>query len=196
MAYWVALAFVPSALMIAATTHITTDVAAAPFLWVLPLSLYLISFILVFSQRTFVPQAVWIKLQPFLLALIVLTLALDIRTWLTVDVALHLLTFFVTAMICHGLMAATRPQAAYLTRFYFCMSLGGVLGGIFSGLIAPRIFSWIAEYPLLLVAAALARPGLGWPKPREAKLLAIAVAVVVVAAPAGVTPGLLGHSAL
>ncbi len=116
MAYWVALAFVPSALMIAATTHITTDVAAAPFLWVLPLSLYLISFILVFSQRTFVQQATWIKLQPFLLALLVLTLALDIRTWLTVDVALHLLTFFVTAMICHGLMAATRPQAAYLTR--------------------------------------------------------------------------------
>src|ERR1700749_608773 len=61
MAYWVALAFVPSGLMIAATTHITTDVAAAPFLWVLPLSLYLISFILVFSQRTFVSQATWIK---------------------------------------------------------------------------------------------------------------------------------------
>lgn len=189
MAYWVALAFVPSALMIAATTHITTDVAAAPFLWVLPLSLYLISFILVFSQRTFVPQAVWIKLQPFLLALIVLTLALDIRTWLTVDVALHLLTFFVTAMICHGLMAATRPQAAYLTRFYFCMSLGGVLGGIFSGLIAPRAFSWIAEYPILLVAAALARPGLGWPKPREAKFIAIAVALVVIAALPGLHQG-------
>src|ERR1700687_2328388 len=171
MAYWAALAFVPSALMIAATTHITTDVAAAPFLWVLPLSLYLISFILVFSQRTFVQQAAWIKLQPFLLALLVLTLALDIRTWLTVDVALHLLTFFVTAMICHGLMAATRPQAAWLTRFYFCMSLGGVLGGIFSGLIAPNVFSWIAEYPLLLVAAAVARPGLVWPTRREAGVI-------------------------
>ena len=78
MTYWVALAFVPSALMIAATTHITTDIAAAPFLWVLPLSLYLISFILVFSQRTLVRQATWIRLQPFLLALIVLTLALEI----------------------------------------------------------------------------------------------------------------------
>jgi hypothetical protein len=184
MAYWVVLAFVPSALMIAATTHITTDVAAAPFLWVLPLALYLISFILVFSRRTLVPPAVWIGLQPFLLALIVLTLALDIRTWLTIDVALHLLTFFVTAMICHGLMAASRPQAAWLTRFYFCMSLGGVLGGIFSGLIAPRIFSWIAEYPLLVVAAALARPGLGLPGRREATLiLAFAALVVVVALP-------------
>src|ERR1700674_3721854 len=180
MAYWVVLAFVPSALMIAVTTHVTTDVAAAPFLWVLPLSLYLISFILVFSQRTFVKPATWMKLQPFLLALIVLTLALDIRTWLTVDVALHLLTFFVTAMICHGLMAATRPQAAYLTRFYFCMSLGGVLGGIFSGLIAPHIFSWIAEYPLLVVAAALARPGLVWPTVKEAWLILIFVAFVLI----------------
>src|SRR6202171_4651689 len=189
MAYWVALAFVPSALLIAATTHITTDVAAAPFLWVLPLSLYLISFILVFSQRRFVQQATWIKLQPFLLALIVLTLALDIRTSLTVDVALHLLTFFVTAMICHGLIAATRPQAAYLTRFYFCMSLGGVLGGIFSGLIAPHIFSWIAEYPLLVVAAALARPGLAWPRGREAGLIAVFVALVLLAALPGLREG-------
>jgi hypothetical protein len=189
MAYWVALAFVPSALMIAATSHITTDVAAAPFLWVLPLSLYLISFILVFSRRSFVEQATWIKLQPFLLALLVLTLALDIRTWLIFDVALHLLTFFVTAMICHGLMAATRPQAAYLTRFYFCMSLGGVLGGIFSGLIAPRMFSWIAEYPLLVVAAALARPGLVWPTGREARLVLIFVALVVVVSLPGLRDG-------
>src|ERR1700686_2857317 len=186
MAYWVVLAFVPSALMIAVTTHVTTDVAAAPFLWVLPLSLYLISFILVFSRRVFVQQATWIRMQPFLLALLVLTLALDIRTWLIVDVALHLLTFFVTAMICHGLMAATRPQAAWLTRFYFCMSLGGVLGGIFSGLIAPHIFSWTAEYPLLVVAAALVRPGLAWPSGKEARLIIVFVALVAIA----VLPGL------
>src|ERR1700682_497605 len=189
MAYWMALAFVPSALMIAATTHITTDVAAAPFLWVLPLSLYLISFILVFSQRVFVTPAPLSGPQPCLLALLVLTLALDIRTWLTIDVALHLLTFFVTAMICHGLMAATRPQAAYLTRFYFCMSLGGVLGGIFSGLIAPRIFSWIAEYPLLVVAAALARPGRLWPTRKEARFILIFVAFVLIVALPGLHEG-------
>jgi spermidine synthase len=189
MAYWVALAFVPSALMIAVTTHITTDIAAAPFLWVLPLSLYLISFILVFSQRVFVSQATWMKAQPVLLALIVLTLALDIRTWLMIDVGLHLLTFFVTAMICHGLIAATRPQAAYLTRFYFCMSLGGVLGGIFSGLIAPNVFSWIAEYPILIVGAALARPGLSWPKGREAALVTGFVVLVLLACIPGFREG-------
>jgi len=184
MVYWVALAFVPSALMIAVTTHITTDVAAAPFLWVLPLSLYLISFILVFSQRSYISQATWMKAQPVLLALIVLTLALDIRTWLMIDVGLHLLTFFVTAMICHGLIAATRPQASHLTRFYFCMSLGGVLGGIFSGLIAPNIFSWIAEYPVLIVAAALARPGSSLPKAKEIGLaIGFIVLVLLVSLP-------------
>ena len=92
------------------------------------------------------------------MVLVVLMLALDVRTWLTIDISLHLLFFFVTAMICHGQLSATRPAAAYLTRFYFCMSLGGVLGGIFSGLLAPNVFSWIAEYPILIVAAALARP--------------------------------------
>jgi spermidine synthase len=189
MAYWVALAFVPSALMIAVTTHITTDIAAAPFLWVLPLSLYLISFILVFSQRSYIAQATWMKAQPVLLALIVLTLALDIRTWLIVDVGLHLLTFFVTAMICHGLIAATRPQASYLTRFYFCMSLGGVLGGIFSGLIAPNVFSWIAEYPILIVGAALARPGLSWPTGRQAGLLIGFVVLVLLASLPGFREG-------
>ena len=86
MAYWVALAFVPSALMIAATTHITTDVAAAPFLWVLAAVAVFDQLILVFSQRAFIRRPTWLKLQPFLLALIVVTLALDIRTWLIVDV--------------------------------------------------------------------------------------------------------------
>jgi hypothetical protein len=189
MVAWVALAFVPSALMVAVTTHVTTDVAAAPFLWVLPLSLYLITFILVFSERTWIPQALLLKSQPVLMALVVLTLALDIRTWLTVDVALHLLFFFVTAMICHGQLSATRPAAAYLTRFYFCMSLGGVLGGIFSGLLAPNVFSWIAEYPILIVAAALARPDIARPERREALIYAALAALIVIAALPGLRQG-------
>jgi hypothetical protein len=186
MAYWVALAFVPSGLMVAVTTHVTTDVAAAPFLWVLPLSLYLITFILVFSERVWISQRSLLVAQPVLMALVVLMLALDIRTWLTIDVALHLLFFFVTAMICHGQLSSTRPAAAYLTRFYFCMSLGGVLGGIFSGLLAPNLFSWIAEYPILIVAAALARPDLVRPERREALIYAVLAALVVIA----VLPGL------
>ena len=186
MLYWVALAFVPSGLMVAVTTHVTTDVAAAPFLWVLPLSLYLITFILVFSERVWISKTLLLAAQPPLMALVVLTLALDVRSWLTFDVALHLLFFFVTAMICHGQLSATRPAAAYLTRFYFCMSLGGVLGGIFSGLLAPNVFSWIAEYPILIVAAALARPDALKPQRREAIVYAVLAALVVIA----VLPGL------
>src|SRR6185436_3005556 len=109
------------------------------FLWVLPLSLYLITFILVFSERTWISKTLLLAAQPPLMALVALTLALDVRSWLTFDIALHLLFFFVTAMICHGQLSATRPAAAFLTRFYFCMSLGGVLGGIFSGLLAPNV---------------------------------------------------------
>ena len=117
------------------------------------------------------------------MALVVLMLALDIGSWLTFDVALHLLFFFVTAMICHGQLSATRPAAAYLTRFYFCMSLGGVLGGIFSGLLAPNMFSWIAEYPILIVAAALARPDALKSQRRETILCVLAALVVIAVLP-------------
>jgi hypothetical protein len=189
MLYWVALAFVPSALMVAVTTHVTTDVAAAPFLWVLPLSLYLITFILVFSERAWIPQRYLLAAQPVLMVLVVLMLALDVRTWLTIDIALHLLFFFVTAMICHGQLSATRPAAAYLTRFYFCMSLGGVLGGIFSGLLAPNIFSWIAEYPILIVAAALARPDFIRPERGEAMIYASLAALIAIATLPGLQQG-------
>jgi len=189
MLHWVALAFVPSALMVAVTTHVTTDVAAAPFLWVLPLSLYLITFILVFSERTWIPQRYLLAAQPVLMVLVVLMLALDMRTWLTIDISLHLLFFFVTAMICHGQLSATRPAAAYLTRFYFCMSLGGVLGGIFSGLLAPNAFSWIAEYPILIVAAALARPDFIRPERREMLIYAAVVALIAAATLPGLQPG-------
>jgi hypothetical protein len=92
-------------------------------------------------------------------------------------------------MICHGQLSATRPAAAYLTRFYFCMSLGGVLGGIFSGLLAPNVFSWIAEYPILIVAAALARPDFIRPERREALIYAALVALIAVATLPGLQQG-------
>jgi spermidine synthase len=140
----------------------------------------------VFSERVWIPKAWLLAAQPPLMALVVLSLALDVRSWLTFDIALHLLFFFVAAMICHGQLSATRPAAAYLTRFYFCMSLGGVLGGIFSGLLAPNLFSWIAEYPILIVAAALARPDTVRPERREALIYLALAALVVIA----VLPGL------
>ncbi|TBW39469.1 hypothetical protein EYW49_06245 [Siculibacillus lacustris] len=159
---WVFLAFVPSALLVAVTAHISTDVAAAPFLWVLPLSLFLATFVLVFRHRPLPPHGAMLAVQPFLMAAVVALTALPVLP-LPARVALELAAFFVAAMVAHGELAADRPKPDNLTAFYLWMSLGGVLGGIFAGLLAPAIFTTIAEYPILLVAALACRPGLRRP---------------------------------
>jgi hypothetical protein len=155
---WVAFAFVPSALLLAVTAHITTDLASAPLFWVIPLALYLLTFIFAFASRPPLPHALMLRLQPFLIIPLVVVSALLHSIWL---LGLHLALFFVTAMVCHGELARRRPPAANLTEFYLYISLGGVLGGIFDALIAPVIFPDIWEYPLLLALSCLARPAPG-----------------------------------
>jgi len=152
---WVALAFVPSALLLAVTAHITTDLAAAPLFWVVPLALYLLTFICAFASRPPLPHALMLRLQPLLLIPLVVVSAAVQSLWL---LGVHLALFFVTAMVCHGELAQRRPPPARLTEFYLYVSLGGVLGGIFDALIAPVIFPDIWEYPLLLAASCLMRP--------------------------------------
>ena len=152
---WVAFAFVPSALLLAVTAHITTDLASAPLFWVIPLALYLLTFIFAFASRPPLPHALMLRLQPFLIIPLVVVSAMLHSIWL---LGLHLALFFVTAMVCHGELARRRPPAANLTEFYLYVSLGGVLGGIFDALIAPVIFPDIWEYPLLLALSCLVRP--------------------------------------
>ena len=154
-ARWVTYAFVPSALLLAVTAHITTDLAACPLFWVVPLALYLLTFIFVFARRPALPHGAMLRVQPFLIILLVVTSAALHAIWL---LALHLALFFVTAMVCHGELSHRRPPAANLTEFYLWVSFGGVLGGIFDALIAPVVFPDIWEYPLLLVLSCLARP--------------------------------------
>jgi hypothetical protein len=155
---WIFLAAVPSGLLIAVTAHISTDVAAAPLLWVLPLSLYLLTWVLVFQSRPLLPHK-WILLaQPLAIAGVVVLLAIGGEQNLLLTLGGHLLCFFVIAMACHGELARTRPAARYLTGFYVALSFGGMLGGLFAGLVAPFTFSWVAEYPILLACAALCRP--------------------------------------
>lgn len=158
-ARWVFLAFVPSALLVAVTQHVSTDVAAVPFLWVLPLSLFLVTFVVVFQRRPLLSHAAMLSAQPFLMASVVAITALPILP-LPARVGIELAAFFVATMVAHGELAADRPEAENLTAFYLWMSFGGVLGGIFSGLLAPVLFSTVAEYPILLVAALACRPGL------------------------------------
>jgi hypothetical protein len=157
-ARWIFLAAVPSGLLIAVTAHISTDVAAAPLLWVLPLSLYLLTWVLVFQSRPLLPHKWMLMLQPLAIAGVIALLAFGGEQNLLLTLGGHQLCFFVIAMACHGELARTRPAAKYLTGFYVALSFGGMVGGLFAGLIAPFTFSWIAEYPILLALAALCRP--------------------------------------
>ena len=157
---WVALAFVPSSLMLGATTYITTDIAAIPLLWVIPLALYLLSFILVFSRLpAWVHKSMFLLMLPLVLLLLFLTMS-ELARLLSIgwSVGLHLATLFVVSMVCHGELARDRPDTKYLTGYYLWMSVGGVLGGLFNGLFAPLAFNAIVEYPLALVLACLLLP--------------------------------------
>src|SRR6202022_1567128 len=157
-ARWIFLAAVPSGLLIAVTAHISTDVAAAPLLWVLPLSLYLLTWVLVFQSRPLLPHKWMLMLQPLAITGVIVLLAVGGEQNLLLTLGGHQLCFFVIAMACHGELARTRPPAKYLTGFYVALSFGGMVGGLFAGLIAPFTFSWVAEYPILLALAALCRP--------------------------------------
>jgi hypothetical protein len=157
-ARWVFLAAVPSGLLIAVTAHISTDVAAAPLMWVLPLSLYLLTWVLVFQSHPLLPHKWMMLVQPVAIAGDIALLAKGGEQNLLLTLGGHLLCFFVIAMACHGELARTRPAAKYLTGFYVALSFGGMVGGLFAGLIAPFVFSWVAEYPILLALAALCRP--------------------------------------
>ncbi|KRQ14102.1 hypothetical protein AOQ73_01075 [Bradyrhizobium pachyrhizi] len=157
-ARWIFLAAVPSGLLIAVTAHISTDVAAAPLLWVLPLSLYLLTWVLVFQSRPLLPHKWMLRAQPLAIAGVVILLAVGGEQNLLLTLGGHQLCFFIIAMACHGELARTRPAAKYLTGFYVALSFGGMVGGLFAGLVAPFTFSWVAEYPILLALAALCRP--------------------------------------
>ena len=181
-ARWIFLAAVPSGLLIAVTAHISTDVAAAPLLWVLPLSLYLLTWVLVFQSRPLLPHRWMLLAQPLAIAGVVVLLAIGGEQNLLLTLGGHLLCFFVIAVACHGELARTRPSARYLTGFYVALSFGGMIGGLFAGLIAPFTFSWIAEYPILLALAALCRPSGDDKRLRYWPLLGVLAVVLIVPA--------------
>ncbi len=180
---WIVLAFVPSGLLVAFTTHITTDVASAPFLWIGPLALYLLTYILVFRDTPKPSIALLLKLQPvFIGAALISLMGSGPVVWLAGAIA-GTGAFFATTMICHRSLFERRPDVSYLTEFYLWMSFGGVLGGVFTALLAPIIFSLVIEYPLLLVAGLLCRKdALESVMIRSVLARPVAIAVVAVAA--------------
>ncbi len=162
--FWMAMAAVPSGLLVAVTAYISTDIAAVPLLWVVPLALYLLSFIIVFAHHPVVPHWLVVAVQPLFIVALIGVIVLDpVKTivWL---IAIHVVVFFVCALMCHGELARRRPAPRYLTAFYLWLSAGGMIGGIASALLAPHLFNWLAEYPLLLALAVLCRPGRALPR--------------------------------
>ena len=153
---WILLAFVPSSLMLGVTTHITTEVAPVPLLWVVPLAIYLLSFVLVFARRKLLPHETMVRVFPVFAAMTGVMMVQNESSAGMLPLPLHLVTFFVAAMVSHGALAEDRPSARHLTQFYLLMSVGGVLGGIFNAIVAPLLFTSIAEYPIALVLACVA----------------------------------------
>ena len=173
------LAAAPSSLMLGVTAHLSTDVASAPFLWVAPLALYLLTFVIAFQARPWISLPTTLILQGALGAIVVSLVGLNTGQWLLLLLT-HLGAFFLTALMCHQRLAERRPAPDRLTEFYLLLSLGGVVGGAFNALIAPTIFNGVWEYPLVMVLVGLARPwGDGALSRRDVTLLLIGIAIAI-----------------
>jgi spermidine synthase len=151
---------IPAGLCIAVTSFIATDLASAPFLWVLPLALYLLTFVAVFRDRPWVSQALVLRLLPYILTPLAISVLGAGKTYWFAVVLLNLFAFTLISLACHSEAYRLRPEAPRLTEFYLLTSFGGVLGGMFAGLAAPNLFNNTYEYPILIVAALAVLPGL------------------------------------
>lgn len=154
--YWIFFAFIPSSLMLGVTSHLSTDIGGLPFLWILPLSLYLLSFILTFS-RFYTPDTAHFFKTFYKVAVIAAVFLFFYRKTSTnaadnlMLIFIHAVLYFVFATCCHGILAAKKPSASNLTLFYLCLSIGGAMGGLFNTFAAPELFLSYMEYPFILV---------------------------------------------
>jgi len=191
---WIAYAFIASSLLTAVTTHISTDVAAMPLLWVLPLALYLLSFIVAFSRRAG-PYSVGIGAGLLLATFPLVAISFFELSSLPVValIGLHLTALLAVALLAHGRLARERPAPSQLTRFYLLIAVGGAAGGVFNALLAPLLFDGPLEYPLTLLASLLLLPAvrLPWrsllarlpvPDVSSPALLLLAILMIVAAA--------------
>lgn len=154
---WIALAFVPSSLMLGVTQHLTTDIAAIPLLWVVPLAIYLVTFIIAFARRGQIPAWMLSRVLPLMTIALAAALLLDARHPIWLLMLLNLGVLLVAALLCHTRLADDRPRPNRLTEYFLLISVGGALGGIFNALIAPTIFNGLYEYPIVIVLACMLR---------------------------------------
>ncbi len=184
---WVLLPACASVMLLAITAYLTQDIASVPFLWVLPLCAYLMTFIFAFETPRFYNRAVFLPLSLVALAGAAYLLSQSALKFKTVHIiAMVVGGLFVLCMVCHGELVRIKPAPRYLTAFYVMMSIGGALGGIFVGLIAPRVFHWTWEMPigltacLALMVLILLRGYRVFFAPPAGKVLAVVMLVAVV----------------
>ena len=183
---WMMLAFVPASAAIGVTQYLTSDIAAIPLFWIVPLALYLLTFVVAFSPRVRLPVAPLGVAMGLAVIVAVAEFHEGSHVFGRLTIVVHLVALVLAGLVCHGRLAAGRPDRTQLTRYYLWIALGGCLGGVFNALLAPLLFNSIAEYPLALCLAAFlvpdpARAGLA----KRAKLAAWsldAAAVVAVGA--------------
>ncbi|MEM9331540.1 MAG: fused MFS/spermidine synthase [Pseudomonadota bacterium] len=178
---WVGYAILPSSLMLGVTAHLTSNVASAPFLWVMPLALYLLTFIVAFSPKPIISFKSVERVFPYVVVAALLLISVQTSNF-AIEIFGNLLCFYIIAQMCHNRLAADRPSSENLTEFYFFMSLGGVIGGAITALIAPIIFNDVYEYHLILAVAGLVAVGT-FPSKR-ALLREIGIGLLIVAATA------------
>ncbi len=179
---WVVMAFVPSSLMLGVTTYISSDLAAVPLLWVLPLALYLVTFIVAFSPRNPLTAARLAVALPLVVVALAVTLVGAVKVPLVASIALNVAAFLLAALLAHTRLAADRPAARHLTEFYLLLAVGGALGGLFNAIVAPLVFTRVLEYPLATSLALLlrrGRPARSHIAERRARLADVLVAMLV-----------------
>lgn len=155
---WVFLGAIPSSLLLGVTAYLTSNIAPIPLLWVVPLALYLLTFIFAFATKPLVSSKVLARILPLLVTPLAIAMILESTSPIIPLALFHLVTFFVAAWMCHARLSDLRPNPKHLTEFYLWISVGGVLGGLFNAALAPLIFTTILEYPLALVVACFVRP--------------------------------------
>lgn len=180
IAVWIGLAAIPSGLMLSTSLHLTTDIVAMPLLWVVPLGLYLLSFSVAFASNR-QPAELITRTAPLFLLIAACGVFVDTTFLPWVFAAAAVISLFTLSVALHSAMYDRRPDPAYLTRFYLAMSVGGVLGGLFCALIAPLVFDWAYEHPILMLAAALvlAPPALFAVEPPKSAVGTIAAVIIV-----------------
>ncbi len=181
--YWLTLSFVPSSLLYGVTQYISTDVASMPLLWVFPLALYLLTFVLVFADRPIgLYTCRWLHIPVATTIIFIIVAWQEYDMWLML---MHMAAFFVVTMACHGYLSQSRPAASQLTSFYLWVSFGGVLGGVFNTFVAPNIFHEITEYPLMIFLSVLVCMPLGLLKHNMLRWKAYMPAVAAIAVSVG-----------